>query len=79
MLENKALISQLEETQILSKEEFAFLIASHSEEDAQFLFERARVVRERYFGKSVYLRGLIEISNFCAKCIHDTFKVNTFY
>lgn len=62
----KTLISQLEETQILSKEEFAFLIASHSEEDAQYLFERARVVRERYFGKSVYLRGLIEISNYCA-------------
>ena len=52
----KTLITKLEETQILSKEEFAFLIAQHSEEDAQFLFERARAVRERVFGKSVYLR-----------------------
>ena len=42
------------------------MIAHHSEEDAQFLFERARAVRERVFGKSVYLRGLIEISNYCA-------------
>lgn len=60
------LITQLEETQILSKEEFTELIAHHTEEDAQLLFQRARVVREQFFGKSVYLRGLIEVSSYCA-------------
>ena len=42
------------------------MIAHYTEEDAQFLFERARVVRECHFGKAVYLRGLIEITNYCA-------------
>ena len=54
MMNCKTLIAKLEETQTLSKQEFAELIAHHTEEDAQFLFERARAVRERYFGKSVY-------------------------
>lgn len=66
MVNCKTLISNLEETNFLEKEEFVELIAQHSEEDARFLFERARAVRERFFGKSVYLRGLIEISNYCA-------------
>ncbi len=66
MANNEKLITQLEESRILNKEDFVHLIAHHTEEEAQFLFARARTVRERVFGKSVYLRGLIEISNFCA-------------
>lgn len=59
------LIDQLESQHILSKEEFVQLIQRHTPEDAQYLFERARAVRQQYFGTSVYLRGLIEISSHC--------------
>ena len=31
----------------------------------EYLAEKARTVREKYYGKSVYLRGLVEISNIC--------------
>ena len=54
----KSLISKLEQSKILEKEEFVELISQHTGEDALFLFERARAVRELFFGKSVYLRGL---------------------
>lgn len=61
----KSLIDKLEKENILSKEEFVNLIVGHTREDSEYLFDRARQVRETYFGKSVFLRGLIEISNFC--------------
>lgn len=31
----------------------------------EYLAERARMVREEYYGKDVYLRGLIEFTNYC--------------
>lgn len=62
----KSLIDKLEKENVLEKDEFIFLIENHTHEDSEYLFERARAVRERHFGKSVYLRGLIEISNYCA-------------
>lgn len=61
----KSLIDKLEKENILPKEEFVKLIVGHTQEDSEYLFDRARKVREIYFGKSVFLRGLIEISNFC--------------
>lgn len=62
----RKLITKLENNNILNKEEFVDLIKNHSPDDTEFLFQRARSVREKYFGKSVFLRGLIEISNFCS-------------
>lgn len=61
----KELIKKLEEKQLLSKDEFVYLINNRNEKDAQFLFERARAVREKHYGKDVYIRGLIEFSNYC--------------
>ncbi len=34
-------------------------------EEEAFLFESARAVREKAYGKDVYLRGLIEFTNYC--------------
>lgn len=61
----KSLIDKLESEHLLSHDEFVQLIDHHTEEDACYLFERAQVARQRYFGKAVYLRGLIEISSYC--------------
>ena len=47
-----------------SAEETRALLAC-SDADAQRLFARAREVREAVYGKDVYLRGLIELTNFC--------------
>jgi biotin synthase len=33
--------------------------------DCEELFARARAVREKYYGKKVYFRGLIEFTNYC--------------
>ncbi|MBQ8884415.1 MAG: [Oscillospiraceae bacterium] len=65
MKELKNLILKLEKEKILTKEEFAFLIKNRNEEISQFLFERARKIREAHYGKDVYIRGLIEFTNYC--------------
>ena len=49
--ERKALIDKLYETQELSREEWIRLIEGRTPELSQYLFEKARAVREREYGK----------------------------
>jgi biotin synthase len=41
------------------------IIASEDNEEIDALFAQARKVREAHYGKSVYIRGLIEFTNYC--------------
>lgn len=61
----RELIEKLEQEQGLSKEEWMRLLEGRTPETTAFLMERARSVRERYYGKEVYIRGLIEFTNYC--------------
>ena len=61
----KALIQKLRQTQSLTKEEWVNLIENRTPELAEYLFEQAREVREQYYGKDIYIRGLIEFTNYC--------------
>jgi len=59
---NQERIDQLE---ALPRDEMRVLLESYTPEDAEYLFLRARKIREGVYGKAVYLRGLIEISSYC--------------
>ena len=59
------LIEKLERERTLSAVEFVTLIEGRNEETAQLLFEKAVARRQKYYGKDVYLRGLIEFTNYC--------------
>ena len=61
----RALIDKLEKERILSEEEFLALIEGRNEQDAEYLFSRAREVRHRIYGNEIFIRGLIEFTNFC--------------
>lgn len=66
-----ALIDELTERHALSLDGYAKLIDGRTPEAAELLAERARVAREPYYGKRVFTRGLIEISNICKNdCIY---------
>ncbi len=57
------LVQQLYEQKTLSKEQLIRLICEdEAEEDLRILADR---VRQQHYGKDVYIRGLIEISNHC--------------
>ena len=62
---NFELADKLEAERDLTDEEFAAVLLCDYPGFSEYLAEKARTVREKYYGKSVYLRGLIEISNIC--------------
>ncbi len=59
------LVEKLEREHCLTKEEFVTLIRNRTPALAELLFQKARTVRERYYGRDVYIRGLIEFTNYC--------------
>ena len=59
------LIEKLKFTHSLSKEEWQILIEFSDSEWLEFLFTEARAVREQQYGTKVYIRGLIEFTNYC--------------
>lgn len=61
----KQLIDRLEENRDLSRDEWICLIRNRTADDADYLFERAQKVRIRHYGRDVYIRGLIEFTNYC--------------
>lgn len=61
----KDLILKLEENQFLSDEEFSVLLKDNSAETLSFLNKRADSVRRTIYGTDVYIRGLIEFTNYC--------------
>lgn len=59
------LLDKLEKTHTLDEKEYEFLIDSRTEELTQYLTEKAVNARKAVYGNSVFIRGLIEISNIC--------------
>jgi len=61
------LIDRLEKERRLSADEYAQLISGFTPQAAEYAAAKAVNARQRIYGSSVYIRGLIEISNIC-KC-----------
>lgn len=71
MQELYELADRLERDRILTKEEFTALIENRSDKLAEYVFEKARRIRHRIYGKDVYIRGLIEFTNYCGNdCLY---------
>lgn len=60
-----ALLQQLNTAHRLEKPEWESLIAGYTPELAEEAARLARIAREPYYGKRVYIRGLIEFTSFC--------------
>lgn len=59
------IISKLINEHSLTLEEYRELISSYNEETASVLRDEAVRLRKEIYGNTVYIRGLIEISNIC--------------
>ncbi len=60
-----SLIQKLSITHSLSVDEYEYLLNNRTPEAAELLAKRADEVRREIYGNSVFIRGLIEISNIC--------------
>ncbi|MDO4614504.1 MAG: [FeFe] hydrogenase H-cluster radical SAM maturase HydE [Lachnospiraceae bacterium] len=63
--EYRALIDECAEKKDLPDAQLLRLLDISEEADEAYLYAKAREVRERSYGKEVYLRGLIEFTNYC--------------
>ena len=59
---NETIIDKLAETNNLDDESLKILINS---DDSAYLYKRAFEVRKQHYGTDVYMRGLIEFTNYC--------------
>lgn len=64
MEKSKELIDKLNRNHILEKEEYLYLIKNR-DISSEYLFEKARNTRNKIYGKKIYIRGLIEFTNYC--------------
>jgi biotin synthase len=61
----KQLLDKLYATGTLSQAEYKILIDNRNPVLSEYLFELARAVRIKNYGYEVYIRGLIEFTNYC--------------
>ena len=62
---------QIIDKEIFSKKDIISLLQINDDADLDCLFAKARKVRDKYFGNKIFLRGIIEFSNFCEQdCLY---------
>ncbi len=57
-----SVVEDIEKSRNITRDQLAYLLEGH---EAQDLKERAVTLREKIYGKDVYVRGLIEFTNYC--------------
>lgn len=61
----KKLADRLDEKHELNRQEWTDLIRGRTPELADYVFQKARIWQNRYYGRKIYVRGLIEMSSYC--------------
>jgi len=64
-MNNRDRVDIIEKRGILPREELAELLATFGDEDRAYAAKKARDISLAHFGNKIYLRGLIELSNYC--------------
>lgn len=60
-----SLIDKLKENNFLKKEEFIILLKNRNAEIDNYIFKYAQELQKKYFGNKIFIRGLIEFTNYC--------------
>ncbi|MDF2537278.1 MAG: hydE [Herbinix sp.] len=65
MTVTRELINKLKVQEVLTKDEFIYLLERMTKEDSEVLHEEAKKTAQRIFNNKIYTRGLIEFTNYC--------------
>jgi biotin synthase len=80
----KSFIDKIIDKKLFTEENIAKLLSIRDAGELNYFFKKAYKIKAKYVGNSVYLRGLIELSNICGKnCYYcgirrDNNKVNRY-
>lgn len=67
----RKIIDKLYTTNNASREELLFLLDNIDSDSKEYLLEKSHETRMKTYGDKVYMRGLIEISNYCKRdCVY---------
>ncbi|MBY0756252.1 [FeFe] hydrogenase H-cluster radical SAM maturase HydE [Clostridium sardiniense] len=61
------IINKLYKEHNASREELVYLLDNITDEDKEYLIEKANDIRMQNYGNKVYMRGLIEFTNYCKR------------
>ncbi len=61
----RKIIDEVRERQDISYDQFAAIMTLEDKDDIEYLRQTARAVADSVYGKAVYVRGLIEFTNYC--------------
>lgn len=61
----REIVDKVKRRQDITLEEFRMIMETASKEDMDYLASTAREVADSIYGKNVYVRGLIEFTNYC--------------
>lgn len=65
------IIDKLYEAEDVNEQELLFLLNNISNDEQEYLHKRADEVRRRSYDNKVYMRGLIEFTNYCSRnCVY---------
>lgn len=76
----RRLINKLSVENELQKDEYKFILDNITYEDTEYLFDKSYQAKQPHYQNRVYLRGLLEISNYCkmgCKYCGINYKVDT--
>ena len=65
MIEIQEIIHKLCDTGVLSRDEFITLLENRDQEIQACLAAKASAVAREHYGNKVFIRGLIEFTNYC--------------
>lgn len=61
----KYLVDYLEEEHQLTRAQWIYLLGRQDQELEEYLYPKARAMAQKYYGSQIYIRGLIELTNYC--------------
>ena len=74
------IIDKLENQNIVDKEELRMLLETTDSDALEYLRHRAEMVRKKIYGDNIYIRGLIEFTNYCKNdCYYCGIRRSNYY
>jgi biotin synthase len=65
MINEFEMVDRIKEKQNITKEELGILLETKSKETVEYLRQQARGVAQEIYGTKIFIRGLIEFTNYC--------------